>query len=251
MSGLINPFIHGAFDPGETGDLTMWVSGDDPLLAGLSNNDPIGGTTPWTDRVTGTRTWTNGTPGNRPVWKNTGGPNGLPFVEFTAGSGHFLDFSDAGSNIFAASEWTMFWVMKPDSNGTTLGTEGGMNIIHNNGFIGLCLFDAGGGVNKFRHYRFDSGYVGVNSTTTYSLGTWYIVMARYDGTNLYVQVNRDTETSIAASNPSSLVNIPRMCRNTSFSGGIAEGLIYNVDKPSGDLTTIWNGLAAKYGITLP
>lgn len=251
MSAIINPYVFGAFDPGETGDLSMWISGDDSLLSGLSDGDPVGGATPWTDRVTGTRTWTNPTEGNRPNFKNTSGPNGKPYIRFVAASSHFLEFSVAGSNIFTASAWTMFWVIKPDSNGVALGTEGGANIIHNNGFIGLCLFDSGGSVNKFRHYRFDGGYTGVDSTTTYSTGTWYIVEAWYDGTDLHIKVNNDTEATVAASNPSSLTNIPRMCRNTSFSGDIAEGLIYNVSKSSGDRTTIRNGLATKYAITLP
>ena len=225
----------------------MWVSGDDPLLSGLSLNDPV---SPWTDRITGTRTWTSaGTA--RPLFKPSG-VNGLPYLEFDA-SNDVMGFSVNVSNIVTAGAWTIVCVIRPQTNGHVLGTESGKNIFSSGGFLGLCLFDAGGVTNKFRVYRFNGGYTGVNSTTTYSLNTWYIVIAWWDGTNLNIRVRPaggalDTLASIAASNPQQLTDTPQMSWSNSMGAVLAE--LYTTDEAPADeaqVIAMVDELADKYG----
>ena len=233
------------FDPNDFG-ATMWVSGDDPLLSSLNADDPV---SPWTDRITGTRTWTAaGT--TRPLFKPNG-VNGLPYLAFDA-SNDVMGFSHNVSTIVTASEWTIAGVMRPQTNGHILGTESGKNVFSSGGFLGLCLFDAGGVTNKFRVYRFNGGYTGVNSTTTYILNTWYIVIAWWDGTNLNIRVRPaggalDTLASIAASNPQQLTDTPQMSWSNSMGADLAE--LFTKDTAPADedeVIAIVDGLAGKY-----
>jgi len=238
----------GDFDPNDFG-ATMWISGDDPLLSALSTGAPIGGTTPWTDRISGTRIWNQGAVNSRPVWRPSGaGPASLPYVEFD-GTNDFLDFDVNNSSVVLdADGYTKFIVARLHTNGSTTGTENGRNLFTSNGYMGICAFDSGGSTNKFRHYRFNGGYTGVNSTTTYALNTWYIIEIRYDNTNLYVRVNGDTETSVAASNPQQLSDVPRICGNTVFQLDLAEMVTFDAPLNSTDSTSVRNGLAGKYGL---
>lgn len=249
MSMIVNPF---AFSMGEdpsapygVAGASMWIKADDPLLSGLSTNDPIGGTTPWTDLVTGTRTWTNPTSSFRPTYKENA-QNGLPSILFDT-TDDFLDFSVAGSNIFIASEFGGFLVVKPGINGSTLATEQGPNLLMNFGYIGISLFDSGGGTNKFRFYTYDGAYKGANSTTTYSVGSWYIVEYWYDG-NVHLKVNNDTETSFDAGDPQLLTNIPRLSGNVATGSEYGESIVYPFSPSSGDRLTLWSALSSKWDI---
>lgn len=254
MSAIINPFAFGAgggnggFDPTTISGCSMWVSADDPLLSGLNDGDPVGGTTPWTDRVTGTRVFSNPIVGDRPV-KKLNIVNGKPVIRFDATNDR-LEFSVPSSNIVTASAFTIFIVVKPDRNGTTSGTEAGANLLTSIGYWGIVLFDSGGGTNKFRFYRFNGGYVGVNSTTTYSTGSWYIVECWYDGTDLRIKVNNDAEATQAASNPQQLTDHPSISGATAIGSDVAEEIVANVTWNSTDRTTVREALADKYGITL-
>lgn len=247
MSMLVNPFWQAdePFDPNDF-DATMWVSGDDPLLSGLSLNDPV---SPWTDRITGTREFTiTGTA--RPLFKPNG-VNGLPYLEFD-GTNDTMGFSVAASNVLSAGAYTIVAVVRPQSNGSTLGTEFGKNLFSPGGYVGLCLFDSGGTTNKFRIYRFNGGYTGVNSTTTYSLNTWYIVIAWWDGTNLNVRVNGDTLASVAASNPQQLSDNPQMSWVSPAGVDIAE--MFTKDEApvdTAEVDAIFEALGDRYAITIP
>lgn len=255
MSAIINPFAFAGagdgFDPTTISGCSMWISADDPALAGLSDGDPVGGTTVWTDRVTGTRNFAWSIAGERPLYK-VNIVNGKPVIRFDA-TNDKLEFSVASSNIVTASAFTIFVVAKPDRNGTTHGTEGGPNLLTSFGYWGVNLFDSGGSTNKFRFYRFNGGYTGTNSTTTYSTGSWYVIECWYDGTNLRIKVNNDTETSVAASNPQQLTDKPYMggsTTNSAIGSDIAEIVVANVAWNSTDRTTVREGLADKYAITL-
>lgn len=239
------PIPGGDFDPTTIAGCTMWISGDDPLLSGLSPNDPIGGATLWTDRVTGTRTWAQASAALRPTYQ-TGGANGKPYINFASDR---LDYSVAASNIWTAGAFTIFAVVRPQSAGNASMTEAGKNIISPGGYVGVCLLSSAGN-NKFAFYRYNGGYVGVISTTTYSLNTWYIVECWYDGTNLSIKVNNDTAVVQAASNPQQLTDFPAMSYSTSIDSDLTELDTWNVSVSSGNRDIIRNGLAAKYAITL-
>lgn len=250
MSMLVNPFwqANEPFDPNDFG-ATMWISGDDPLLAGLSTGDPIGGTTPWTDRISGTRVWVQGAVNNRPVWRPSGaGGANLPYVEFD-GTNDFLDFDTNNSSVILDVDgYYMVFVARVHTNGATAATEeNGLNVFTSNGYVGLRL-DNG---NKFRNYRFNGSYTGINSTTTFALNTWYIIELRYDNTNLYIRVNKDTELSVAATQPQQLSDVPRICGNAVFQLDLAEAIAIDANPTLGDRDTIVDDLAAKYIITVP
>lgn len=250
MSMVVNSFwqVDEPFDPNNFG-ATMWVSGDDPLLSSLNADDPVG---TWTDRITGTRTWT--ITGTARLLFKPNGVNGLPYLQFDAVNDTF-GFSVAASNILSSGAYTIVAVVRPQSNGSEAGTEFGKNLFSPGGYVGLCLFDAtaGGGVtNKFRIYRFNSGYTGVNSTTTYSTNTWYIVIAWWDGTNLNIRVRPaggalDTLASVAASNPLQLSDNPQMSWVTPSGVDIAE--MFTKDEApidEAEVIAIADALAEKY-----
>jgi hypothetical protein len=254
-TGFIGPAGAGGapFDAGDF-DATMWVSGDQSSLSGLANNDPVDH---WVDRVTGTRRWA-GNSTARPLFK-TGGPNGLPYLQFDA-INDAMDYNLGGipvaaSSIMTAGAYTIVAVVRPQTDGNQNGTEFGKNIFSPAGYVGLCLFDAdaGAGVtNKFRIYRFNGGYIGVDSTTTYLLNTWYIVIAWWDGTNLNIRVNKDTLTSVAASNPQQLSDPPQLSWVTPMGADIAE--MFTKDEApidTAEVDDIFDGLAAKYALTIP
>lgn len=246
LAAFGNPAAGGGgpdFDPTTVTGCTMWMSADDPLAAAFGAGNPV---TTWTDQVTGTRTWSEGA-SESPLYRLTGS-NGEPFLEFDNVNDNYL-YSVATSNLFTASAFTMFAVVRPQSNGTTTGTENGKNVFTSLGYVGLNLFSTGGN-NKFSFYRFNGSYARANSTTTFVLNTWYIVECWYDGTNLNIKVNNDTTVSTAASNPSQLTDAPRMGWVATAGFDISELDTWNVALNSTDRDTVRNGLAAKYGITV-
>lgn len=168
--------------------------------------------------------------------------NDLMFLEDGANN------SVPASNIITAGAFSFFVVIKPNHAGSTSMTENGKNIILIGGFVGLCLHLTGGN-SKFSFYRWNGSYVGATSTTTYSLGSVYVIQCRYDGTNLKIRVNNDTEVLQAASNPSSLTSTPGI--GQANGSDLAEVIAYNVHVSDGDSATIVSELATKWGVTLP
>lgn len=197
----------GELDPTTIATCTEWVSADQPQWAGFSDGQAIGDATHrWEDRLSeGLRYWEQSTAGSRPTFHDTGGPNDKPYVTFDSDDG--LGFSNTSSTIVDSDGWTMLMVVSPAQNGTTDGNEFGRNIYTQNGYLGVTLFDDGGN-NKFRVYRYNSGYVGVNSQTTYVLNTWYLVVIWYDGTDMWIQVNDDTPQSVTVNGYASDANAP-------------------------------------------
>lgn len=226
---------------------TSWVSGDQTSLSGLSDGDPIGASPTWVDRVTGTRNWSQGTAANRPAYHNVSGPNGKSFLTFD-NTNDSLVYSVTASSIFAASKGVVIAVVRSNRNGTTDGTEFGPNIYTNAGYVGLDLFSTGGN-NKFHFYRYNSGYIGVSSTTTYSTGTWYVVAGWYDGTNVNIRVNNDTKVSALAGNPGSLADTPNIkyITGAALNSDIAELVTINVVNET-DIATLSACYGTKYGI---
>lgn len=233
-------------DPTTIATCTEWVSADQPQWAGFSDGQAIGDAThKWEDRTGSGRWWEQSTPSARPTYRNVGGPNGKPFIEIS--SANSLLFSNTGSTLFDPDGWCMFVVVNPQENGNSNGSEFGRNLYTHGGYLGLCLFDAGGGTNKFRIYRYNGGYVGVNSQTTYSIGTWYIVEAWYDGTALNIRVNGDTTQSVTVSGYGSDANVGAIYATSKY----AERMTFDSNISSGDRDSLRVSLATKYGITLP
>lgn len=241
--------VESEFDPTTISGCTLWISGDQDSLVATGDGNPI---EEWLDRVTGVRLF--GVLGStaRPLYE-TNEINGLPVARFDA-TNDIMFLEDgannpvAASNIWTASAFSIFAVIKPNNAGSTSMTENGKNIVMAGGFVGLCLHLTGGN-SKFSFYRFNGGYVGATSTTTYSLGSVYVIQCRYDGTNLKIRVNNDTEVLQAASNPSSLTATPSI--GQSNGSDLAEAITYNVHVPDGDSATIVSALADKWGAVLP
>lgn len=230
------------FDPTTISGITEWVSGDQSSLSGLLDNDPVD---TWLDRVTGTRNWSSsGTA--RPTFK-TGGPNGKPYLSFD--SGDEMIFSNTTSTLLANTGYTMFVVIRPQRDGvSSLGSAPHL-FLDSGGQVGMALKNDGS--NRFGFWQRSGGLDGpfLGSTSTYTQNVWYIVEFWYDATNINIKVNNDTATSTARGG-TSLAFTPSIGA-LSLTSDIAERITYNVDIGSTDRATVRNGLAVKYGLTIP
>lgn len=231
----------------EATDTGAWFSYSDSQTIGDSSHY-------WTTPFVLLNYWEQATSGNRPTLHKTGGPNSHPYLSFDETDS--LVHGNSASNFLSGSGWTMFFVVRPQRNGTTHGTENGPNL-YQNGYTGITLFDASGS-NKFRVWRDAGGssYVGANSTTTYATNTWYVVEAWYDNSSLHIRVNGDADSTVSATPPGSLFG-----SNAIMSGGNASGysgaafdltcfMTFSTDIGSTQRDNFRCSLGHKYGVSV-
>ena len=249
MSLIINPFVFGSgggggCDPSAIdASATGWFDGSAASFNGsMSDGTAVGDTTSrWQNRLNTARYFSQGTAANRPTF-HTGGPNGENYVSFD-GSNDSLAYSVNSSFLVASSGWTLFFVVKAKENGDD------NYILGSGGYYGVRITSSGG--NRFQHIRFGSspsGYVAVNSTSTYSTSGWYVVEAYKDASNIYIKVNNDTEVSSAANGPSSLLDAPALGFGVNMD--LAYFAAFNTEIGSTKRTTLRNCLGSRYGITV-
>lgn len=226
----------------------MWLIADNEDWAGFANNDQLGyDAAHFWDKpyIAVNYIESNGTSGQRPLYK-TGGPNGHSYIS--------LDNNDAwihnnGASAFLSSSgYTAFFVLRPQSAGGGACTEGGDGFYSTLGYVGGTFFNSGGS-NKFCWEQYNGGYATINSTTTYSLNTWYIVEAWYDGTNINLCVNGDAKVSAAQSSPGTLANANSF-RYGSAAFDLGEIMLFNVNIGSTKRGNYRTSLADSWGITV-
>jgi len=237
--------------------LTMWVSGDDPVLTNLTLGDgqPIGGIVPWTNRIDSKR-WENPTSSTQPAYRLEGSPpNGLPYISF--GNNDFLVWNGTASTIICPNAYAIFMVLRPQRAASPNCDWSGavpFNFNGSNGYgdINLCL---SGGSNKFHlhHYIGGGSSVDINSTTNYSVGTWYVLEAWYDGAFIHMRINGDTEVSALAISLATTANTPLLGLFADVTGpmtDIAEAIVYREVPSAPQRAILRSELGTKYAISV-
>lgn len=253
MSMLINPYLFavpggGGCDPADFSGATGFFDATAASLPGLADLGAVGSTTNWIDQITGTRNYSQGTSGLRPTLHTTGGPNGQSYISFD--SGDIVEFSNTISTILSASQYTMFFVCRPQRDGTNDDPQWCAKLFGpSNGFVGVSLRNVGAG-NKFVLYQFSGSYASVSSTTTYSQNVWYIVECWYDGTDINIKVNNDAVVSAASGNIGSLANNTNVGQE-GLTSDVAGIYFWNEDIGSTNRDSFRSCLGTRFGITLP
>lgn len=223
-------------------------------MTGFADGDPVGAGDPddWENLGSAGGDFTEGTVNRRPTYQ-TNEINSLPVVRFV---GTPLAESDRLTSInlsshLSVSAFTVFAVVRPTIGG---GTDGSSRYYRRP----AILKEAG---SNFHLGLYNTTFcLNRNITTgpavftpTFTVNTWYIVELYFGSGTMSIRMNggaEDTETSVG--NFDSLANPAQLGAGTDlgFDGDIAEIIAYNVDIGSTDRTTVRNGLAAKYNITV-
>lgn len=227
-----------------------WVAADNADWSGFADNTTVGDSTHrWSKPFIALNYWEDdGNSSHRPKYR-TSGPNGRPYLEFDTDD-TLNHLNGASSFLGGGTGFTQFIVVRPQSNGGGACTEGGAGVYSTGGYVATTLFSTGG-LNKFCFETYNGGYRTVNSTTTYSLNTWYIVETWWDGSSQnHIRVNGDTEQTVAAATgPGTLAN-GNTTKFGSIAVDIAERMSFNTDIGATKRANYRQSLGTKYGITV-
>lgn len=148
----------------------------------------------------------------------------------------------------SVSAFTIFVVVRPQRDGVSGGPSGVPVVWGGGGQFAILLGSSSG--NRFTYFQRSGGVnTFLNSTTVYSQNVWYIVEAWYDGTDMHLKVNNDTETTAAKGGPS-LANTPNVGQS-GLTSDVAALYVWNVDIGSTNRNSFRGSLGTWFSISLP
>jgi len=192
-------------------------------------------------------------PGKTPLWvDNQSGSQ--PAVVFSSTRGDFLDNTVVGSTLIAAQASTVFIVQRDDGganhpSGTSVQwSPNGLNYLSINAANSDAIFYTSGSNQDFVQGP-------VTPASFYS--TFHLITGVRNGASGTLRLDGQTigsSSTLAGSADTSLsgtllVGGYRNVPANGFDGAIAEILVFNSALPGNDITTIEQGLSAKYGLT--
>jgi hypothetical protein len=236
---IVNPYIHGGgFSPSDVSGLILWLDATDLTTLWqestrstqvASDGDPVGA---WDDKSGNGNHWTQATAGDRPVYKEDFNTSYAGILK--AADNDMLD----GSMSESSGEWTMFFVLdQVATGGYIIDFQTGRLLV---GYLGAVL-----------GYYDGSGWrTGTEVTTSPCVTT--VKLDSTDSTSATIHVNQVSSqttayTERALGGGQGLFNtygggIP-------IDGYIASVLIYTGVLSAGDISSVEDYLADRYGIT--
>lgn len=180
--------------------------------------------------------------------------NGLPVYRFDHSTDAFGDFYRINANssniVNGTTGYTIYSVINMADTGSSSGTSN----INSAAIIGDGGTDGWGIAIKAGNFRiFHSSPVAVDAAVAFSINTWYLVEAWYDGANINIDLNGGTVSTTAAAPPVGTGNQIRIGRtNGSANRPNADiPLIETYNRPlsSAERSSVRFGLCQKYAIT--
>lgn len=237
------------FLPVHLAGATLWLRGD------LGITVPSGETN-WNDQAPtgGANNLENATASLRPTHLPTGGPGGLPCVDFD-GSNDQLGSVGASSTMVTTTAWTTFLVARID---TITANSGSVWLNHClwgevEGYFGIFARSNGGTPEV---YTFN--YDGTADTTPHiatSLGAWIVIEARHESDVIYCRVAAGAEQSAASlATADDIAQISSLGLGLSggayFDGRLAEVAVYNRALAVAERNRVRAYLGGRYGLTV-
>lgn len=228
----------GTFDPTtiQGTNCRLWLP---PHSLSLADNDPVGS---FPNLGSGGLTFTQ-TGSARPTFK-AALLNGYAGIRYD-GSDDQLQGNGA-SHYISAGAYTYCVIVKPANTG---GTNTGSNAWNNpqivgdgSGWQGIVVTNS-----QFHGYIFSDGDAG-GAGSAYTPGTWYIVIVKWNGTDLSIRVNGGSAITDPATNPDNLAN----GLNTGdgggppFNGDMLDVVAWNIALTSGEEDTVFAGFNGQY-----
>jgi hypothetical protein len=220
-----------AVDPDDVAGLTGWWKAD--ALA-LSNNDPVAS---WPTAGSGGANYEfqQATGANQPIYK-TGGPNGLPYVDFDGSNDHMFTAAQSPTNDATS---TVIAVLSPNSPPTNLFK---------------CIL---AGRKYGTHYATDSNAFGtflgvtVVGSALPASGVWCILAITYRADNdvdLYIAGIKVTRTNGTGSGAAfwPVLGAGQDGNQQFANADIGEVCYYNTALSETDVRNVAEGLAAKW-----
>lgn len=151
------------------------------------------------------------------------------------------------STLISASAWTLFasFVMTGDGGSTDPSYVSNDRIIGDGLYWGVYLSTVGG-QSKCSAFQYTAGGAKY-ATVNISQNTEYVVCAKYDGTDLTIDINNGALTATTtAGNISDVTNIAMMGAGTFLTGKIGEIAIYNTALSGTNLSDTWSYMTSKW-----
>lgn len=235
---IINPFLASTEPvfPGPTADFMV----DANQIGGLNDGDPVA---TWADVSGNSRDFTQATAGNRPVYKNVGGLNSRPFVDFTT------DDSLGASNLpSSVSSLTLFMVIRNESSVTQFAFFWGTSA---DGFgIGL--------ISPERAIQLRSASVTTNCTDgTYTVSVGEVWTVRRNSVGPLLELWKDGVSQVITNSAGAMGSLSAAgvigafnpaSPSVFWSGEISELIGYASVLTDPQRVAIENYLIAKYGL---
>jgi hypothetical protein len=225
-------------------------------MTGFADGDAVGGGDPddWENLGSAGGDYTQTTPNMRPTYQ-TNEVNGLPVVRFVntpSGEEDNLTNSANLSTLITTSAYTFYVVVRPTIGGGTDASSRYYRRPRIFGSSGSDAFHVGLYDTKFALNHNSVTGPKILTPTAFTVNTWNLVEAYYDGTTMSIRFNANAAGTIAGGATGGLTIPSRIGFGTDekFDGDIAEIIAYNVDIGSTDRGVVRAGLGAKYGISV-
>lgn len=205
------------------------------------DNDAVG---TLTDKSGNSRNLTQGTAGAKPTFK-TSIVNGKSVYRFDGG-----DYATGAaiSSFISNSAYTIMVVFKASSIGTNGASYANNRVFADSAaYFGLFLKTTGPSAIAYNWDGSDD-----NVSATISTGTFYLATMRHSSGTLYLQINQNTEVSIASGNTQVMTGNFNLggsgVASSYLTGDIAELVIWNTSLSGANISGLQEGFRTKYAL---
>jgi hypothetical protein len=234
---------------------TLWLRAAD--MAGFADGDAVGGGDPddWENLGSVASDFTQGTANLRPTFQENEVNTTLPAVRFSASpSGEEDRLVSTGTNMssyITSSAYLIYLVVRPSIGG---GTDGSSRYYRRPRIFGTSTDSLHIGLYDTKFALNHNSVTGpkILTPTAFTVNTWNLVEAYYDGTTMSIRFNNGSAGTIAGATTGALGAVAQIGAGTDakFDGDVAEVVAFSTALSSGDRTAIMQGLGDMYGITV-